>query len=96
MGEKYRAISEKLDVIQSKTSEHGNSFTDSSPIVKIKGALQKLKNEIKNMDLRIGVLNHSVTQHKLKEHSAEESNPLKLILDISDQFQNFDEMVEIQ
>ena len=88
LGEKYRTISEKLDVIQSKTSEHGNSFTDSSPIVKIKGALQKLKNEIKNMDLRIGVLNHSVTQHKTKENNGDEN--------MNEQFQNFDEMVELQ
>lgn len=74
LSDKYRNISEKLEAIQSKTSEHGNSFTDSSPIVKIKGALQKLKTETKNMDLRIGILNHSVIQHKIKETSGEDSN----------------------
>jgi len=66
MGEQYRTITEKYQTIQSRTDEHGNQVTDSSPIVKIKAALQKLKGEIKQMDLRIGVLNHTILQHKLR------------------------------
>ena len=30
-------------ILKSKTNEHGSNVTDSSPIVKIKGALQKLR-----------------------------------------------------
>ena len=36
--------------------ERGNSMTDSSPLRNIKTALNKLKKEIAEMDLRIGVV----------------------------------------
>ena len=59
MGEKYRELSEKLELIQvllirvslssfffiykSKTNEHGNNVSDSSPLIRIKAAIQKLR-----------------------------------------------------
>jgi estrogen-related receptor beta like 1 len=67
MGEQYKQIAEKLEQITAKASEHGNNVTDSSPLMKIKSSIQKLRNEIKGMDLRIGVLAHTVMQHKFKE-----------------------------
>lgn len=42
-------------------------MTDSSPVVKIKEALKNLQKEIKSMDVRMGVLNHTVLQFKTKE-----------------------------
>ena len=38
-----------------------------APLVKIKQALQKLRAEISQMDIRIGVVNHILLQAKLKE-----------------------------
>jgi len=35
--------------------------------VKIKTAIQKLRQDIKAMDLRAGVLSHTVMQHKVRE-----------------------------
>jgi len=35
--------------------------------VKIKTAIQKLKQDIMAMDLRAGVLSHTVMQHKVRE-----------------------------
>lgn len=35
-------------------------MADSSPVVKVKAAIQKMAAELKTMDVRIGVLNHSV------------------------------------
>lgn len=69
MNEDYRVVSEKLEVIQAKTNEHSGSMTDSSPVVKIKEALKNLQVEIKSMDVRLGVLNHSVLQYKTKERN---------------------------
>lgn len=42
-------------------------MTDSSPVVKIKESLKNLQNEIKAMDVRMGVLNHTILQYKSKE-----------------------------
>ncbi|KRX02218.1 hypothetical protein PPERSA_04840 [Pseudocohnilembus persalinus] len=65
MGEQYRQLTEKYEQIESKINDHGENVTNTSPVVKIKTAIQKIKTDIKQMDLRIGVLNHTVLQHKL-------------------------------
>lgn len=55
--------------MQGKTNEHSGSMTDSSPVVKIKESLMKLQKELKSMDVRLGVLNHTVLQYKTKERN---------------------------
>ncbi len=52
---------------KSKISESSNQATDSSSLVKIKTAIQKLRQDIQAMDLRAGVLSHTVMQHKVRE-----------------------------
>ena len=44
-------------------------MTDSSPVVKIKEALMKMQKELKSMDVRLGVLSHTVLQYKTKERN---------------------------
>jgi len=58
-----------LEVIQGKTNDHSGAMTDTSPVVKIKEALKNIQVEIKSMDVRLGVLNHSVLQYKSKERN---------------------------
>jgi hypothetical protein len=41
-------------------------MTDTSPLQKVRKALAKLKAEIKDMELRIGVVGHSLLQASLK------------------------------
>jgi hypothetical protein len=50
-----------------KTNEHSGSMTDSSPVVKIKDAYKIMLAEIKAMDVRMGVLSHTILQYKSKE-----------------------------
>ena len=40
-----------------------------APLVKIKQALQRLKNEVTQMDVRLGVVEQSLIQAKLKDKS---------------------------
>ena len=42
-------------------------MTDNSPVVKIKESLIKIMAEIKSMDVRMGVLSHTILQYKTKE-----------------------------
>ncbi len=42
-------------------------FVTTAPLVKIKQAMQKLKQEMTQMDIRIGVVQHVLLQAKLKE-----------------------------
>ncbi|KAI8843317.1 Intraflagellar transport protein 57 [Chytriomyces hyalinus] len=60
-------ISEELDAVKTRMDEIGNGMTDSQPLVNIKKGMGKLKIDIKQMDLRIGVVEHSLLQAKLKD-----------------------------
>nr|KAJ3422383.1 Intraflagellar transport protein 57 [Polyrhizophydium stewartii] len=59
-------ISEELDSVKSRMDDLGNGMTDSKPLVAIKQGLARLKAEIKQMDLRIGVIEHTLLHAKLK------------------------------
>ncbi|XP_030309954.1 intraflagellar transport protein 57 homolog [Calypte anna] len=70
--ERIRALSEiteLLERVKQETEEKGSSMTDGAPLVKIKQALTKLKQETTEMDIQIGVMEHTLLQSKLKEKS---------------------------
>merc|ERR1712216_525786 len=60
------SVSDELQRIKSRMDERGNSMTDTSPLIKIKSALSQLKTEAKHMDIRIGVVTHTLISKKLK------------------------------
>ncbi|NXQ53424.1 IFT57 protein, partial [Anthoscopus minutus] len=60
---------EALEKVKQETEEKGSSMTDGAPLVKIKQALTKLKQETIQMDIQIGVMEHTLLQSKLKEKS---------------------------
>ncbi|XP_013774859.1 intraflagellar transport protein 57 homolog [Limulus polyphemus] len=60
-------ITEELDQIKQEMDERGSSMTDGTPLVNIRKALIRLKTEISQMDVRIGVALHTLLQAKLKE-----------------------------
>ncbi|MGH0155145.1 UNVERIFIED_CONTAM: hypothetical protein FKN15_028439 [Acipenser sinensis] len=62
-------ITEELEKVKQEMEEKGSSMTDGAPVVKIKQSLTKLKQEIIQMDIRIGVVEHTLLQAKLKEKS---------------------------
>lgn len=53
-------ISDELSEIKATMDSRGSSMTDTSPLVKIKAALQEIKSEIKDFELRIGVVGHTL------------------------------------
>jgi len=80
--EKLKEITEKYENISEQISAHGNTVTDNAPVVKIKAGVQKLREEMTNMDLRIGVLSHSVMQHKFREKKDGESGNIPVFDDL--------------
>jgi estrogen-related receptor beta like 1 len=69
----YYEINEKLNSIQSRMDEHGKSLSDTSPLVKIKKAITQVKNDIRTIDIRIGVVSNTLMQSKLKEKNRSDS-----------------------
>ncbi|XP_068605101.1 intraflagellar transport protein 57 homolog [Brachionichthys hirsutus] len=62
-------VSEELEKLKQEMEEKGSSMSDGAPVVKIKQSLTKLRQEIAQMDVRIGVVQHTLLQAKLKEKS---------------------------
>lgn len=53
-------LSERLDELKESFESKDSGLHDTSPLVKIKAALQQVKAEIHTFDMRIGVVSHSL------------------------------------
>ncbi len=62
-------VNDRLTNVQGKIDHTGQSFSDNSPLQKIKKAIAQVKNDIKTIDIRIGVVSNTLLQLKLKERS---------------------------
>eukprot|EP01007_Sphenomonas_quadrangularis_P002505 NODE_403_length_1531_cov_146.529690_g296_i0.p1 GENE.NODE_403_length_1531_cov_146.529690_g296_i0~~NODE_403_length_1531_cov_146.529690_g296_i0.p1 ORF type:complete len:451 (+),score=136.15 NODE_403_length_1531_cov_146.529690_g296_i0:96-1448(+) len=60
-------ITDMLENVKAEIQSREEAMTDTSPVVKIKEAMQRIRHEIKQMELRIGVLQHTVMLHKIKQ-----------------------------
>lgn len=47
-------------MIDGKISDGGKSFTDNTPLQKIKKAISQVKNDVKSIDIRIGVVSNTL------------------------------------
>jgi len=68
-------VSDELAGIKGRMDERGSNMTDTTPLIKIKSALQRIKEERKAMDVRIGVVTHTLVAKKLKadQHTKREA-----------------------
>ena len=62
-------INDRLSTVQRKIDDTGKQFSDNTPLTNIKKAITKVKNDIKAIDIRIGVVSNTLLQLKLKERT---------------------------
>lgn len=67
--QKLALITDDLEQVKQQMDERGTNMTDSGPLVRIKQALSRLRQETIEMELRIGVVEHSLQQARLHEKS---------------------------
>jgi estrogen-related receptor beta like 1 len=60
-------INKRLDFATKKIDDTGKQFSDNTPVHNIKKAITQVKNDIKVIDIRIGVVSNTLLQYKLKE-----------------------------
>ena len=60
-------ITDNIESLKSEMEERGSSMTDGSPLVNIRKGLSRVRQEILGMDVRIGVLEHTVMQARLRD-----------------------------
>lgn len=62
-------INEKLEGFERKIDDTGKNFSDNTPLQNIKKSITQVKNDIKAIDIRIGVVSNTLLQLKLKERT---------------------------
>lgn len=62
-------INDRLNNINKKIDDTGKQFSDNTPLQNIKKSISTVKNDIKSIDIRIGVVSNTLLQLKLKERS---------------------------
>ena len=60
-------ITDELEMVKNEMEDRGSSMTDGSPLVNIRKNLARVKQELLGMDVRIGVLEHTVMQARLRD-----------------------------
>lgn len=60
-------VSDDVDMIKSQMSNRNDSMTDMSPLRRIRTALQQLREEIDDMELKIGVSRQALLASKVRE-----------------------------
>jgi estrogen-related receptor beta like 1 len=58
-------VSEALEDVRARLEEKGSSMTDTTPLLKIKGALAALRGEAQQLEVMGGVVGHAVMQSRL-------------------------------
>ncbi|XP_018572596.1 intraflagellar transport protein 57 homolog [Anoplophora glabripennis] len=60
-------LNDRLESVKQQMEERGSSMTDGTPLVNIKKSVAKMKTEIIDMDVRIGVLECILLQTKIRD-----------------------------
>ena len=62
-------IADDLEAVKGEMEDRGSSMTDGTPLVNIRKSLARMKQEVVTMDVRVGVVQHTLLQAKLKDKS---------------------------
>ena len=60
----FADIADDLEAVKAEMDERGSSMTDGTPLVNIRKSLARMKQEVVTMDVRVGVVQHTLLQAK--------------------------------
>lgn len=69
MDENLSKLTNELENVKIQMEQRGNSMSDGSPLINIKKAVIRLKEEIAEMDVKIGVMQHTLTNEFIRKQS---------------------------
>jgi len=74
-------VYERCNRTQGKIDDTGKSFSDNAPLQNIKKSISSIKNDIRTIDIRIGVVSNTLLQLKLKERTKqiEDGKPIDIL-----------------
>lgn len=77
-------IADKLEDVQSRQEEKGSSMTNTGPLVRMKKAIQKLREDRNQMELRIGVVAHTLMMSEMRQKNRDDDSNDDSDIEISD------------
>merc|ERR1719375_762743 len=60
-------VAEELEIVKTEMEDRSSTVTDTAPIVKMKEAFKKLRADTRQLEVRIGVVSHTLMQAKLRQ-----------------------------
>ena len=63
-------VAAALEDVKQQLENRGSNLTDASPLVRLKAAMASLRDELKGMELRIGVVAHNLMSLSLQDKQA--------------------------
>merc|ERR1712203_900193 len=67
LSNELKIVVEELEEVKGKMDERSNTVTDTAPIVKMKDAFKRLRADTRQLEVRIGVVSHTLMQAKLRQ-----------------------------
>merc|ERR1712176_1410497 len=68
-----KSLVEELEVVKNDMEERSSTVTDTAPVVKMKDAFKRLRADTRQLEVRIGVVSHTLMQAKLRQRPQEDS-----------------------
>jgi len=62
-----KSLTEEMELVKTDMEERSSTVTDTAPIVKMKEAFKKLRADTRQLEVRIGVVSHTLMQAKLRQ-----------------------------
>lgn len=66
---RYDKLNHEYETIKLQMEQRGATMSDGSPFISLKKAIARIKEEIIQMDLEIGVMQHSIDREIVKENA---------------------------
>ncbi|XP_055376584.1 intraflagellar transport protein 57 homolog [Condylostylus longicornis] len=63
----FNSVIAENDVVKNLMDQRGQSMSDGSPVINLKKSIAKLKEDIQQINLEVGLLNHSIDQDFAKQ-----------------------------
>ena len=63
--QEFQELTARLDATKKSIKDKGRRMTDTTPLIRIKTAIQTVREEMRDMDVRIGILSHLLLQSQL-------------------------------
>merc|ERR1719265_375647 len=60
-----KQVTEELDVVKIEMEERSSTVTDTQPVVKLRDAFKQLRLDTRQLEVRIGVVSHTLLQGKM-------------------------------